>query len=132
MSSNNFVVTVADTTNLATSVSVDATFWIGQNLIRRAAVKTANVWLGTDTEVRDLTVGPGTVNMPVVKTVTFQSPTGVVAVVTSSAIDASVTVNSVASALAIKSLMVLDSGVTSIEFSNSTSVPVQIQIVSIL
>jgi len=132
MSSNNFVVTVSDTTNVATSVSVDATFWVGQNLIRRAAVKTANVWVGTDTEVRDLTVAAGTTNIPTQKTVNFQSPTGVVAVVTSSAISATVTVNNVASVLPIQSLMVLDSGVTSILFSNTTNVPVQIQIVSIL
>jgi hypothetical protein len=130
MSSPNFMTVVTDTTNLATSVSVDATFWMGQNLIRRAAVKATAVWPGTDTNLQNITVAAGTSTTPIGKIVDFGAATAMVAVQVSSPIDVKVTVNSVETSLSITSLLVLDGGVSKLVFSNPTSVAVQLQVIS--
>src|ERR1035437_10110926 len=111
----------------ATSLAVDATIWLGQNLVRRVAAKTANVYLGENTNAQELLIPVG-VNSLVT---TFAEPSSMMVLRVSAPISVQLDMGTSQPTLAVNQLMMLDCGILSILFSNAGTFPVTAQLVSV-
>jgi hypothetical protein len=116
----------------ATSLSLDATVFLGKNHVRRAASKLANVYLGDHTNAQDFVIQPGSELVPSSVTTSFRHPTKVVVVSASSPITLMLTMpGGVQTTLLVNQLMMLDDGIFIIEALNYNPTEVRVQIVSL-
>lgn len=114
-----------------TSLSIDATVWLGQNKVRRVGAKTANVFLGDNNNAQNLTLGAGSTGAPTMLNTAFSSPTSMMVLTVSSPIQVYLTIGVSTLQMTVNQLLMIDSGVAALVLSNSSAAPVYAQLLTV-
>jgi hypothetical protein len=118
------------------SLSLDATIFLGKNHVRRVASKLANVYTGDNTNAQDFVIPAASNGIPGEISAAFSKQTTLLIATVSSPVQVEITFGEnggfSTKVIPLNQLLMLDSGVTSVRFLNSSLSEIQAQVVSLV